>query len=332
MRRRDLFHTRAFRMSMGYTPLIALAVCVSLGSTCLLTRSIIKDDVDLIIGTELNSLESRYVRSGVPGIVDEINLRIDSWGRIGAVCMLASPGRCFASSPSSPARARRIRCAPRRAGSQTATGCWSAPTCRRRDATRARSGARCCGASGCRYRREEQTRTLRTTFDSVAHDLRALLHRLRTRMDALLRQPAIEPVARERGLALTGRADPAAIVAGNRQLLAQLLSNLLENALKYVPAGGWIEVSVKRLRDRAQLVVSDSGLGMAPAERLRADQPFARIGQRSGAEGAGLGLSLVSAIARPHRGWLTLESNDPGLRAVVDLPLTQALLSRSMSA
>ena len=76
---------------MGYALLVALAVCVTLLSTYVLTRSIIEDDVDLIISTELNSLESQYVRSGLPGLTDEINLRIDSWGRIGAVYMLADP-------------------------------------------------------------------------------------------------------------------------------------------------------------------------------------------------------------------------------------------------
>jgi signal transduction histidine kinase len=130
-----------------------------------------------------------------------------------------------------------------------------------------------------------------------------------------------EPVAREHGLALTGRADTGVIVEGNRQLLAQLISNLLENALKYVPPGGKIEVGVRRLHNGAQLVVSDNGPGMTSEERLRAGQPFALTHPRPGVEGSGLGLSLAAAIARLHGARLTLESNDPGLRAVVDLPL-----------
>ncbi|MGH8202073.1 MAG: hypothetical protein ACREVO_17185, partial [Steroidobacteraceae bacterium] len=90
-RRWGLFNTSAFRMSMGYTFLVTLAVCVTLGSAYLLTQSIIQGDVDLIIDTELKSLQNQYVRSGIPGVTDEINLRIDSWGRIGAVYMLAGP-------------------------------------------------------------------------------------------------------------------------------------------------------------------------------------------------------------------------------------------------
>ena len=146
-----------------------------------------------------------------------------------------------------------------------------------------------------------------------------------------------EPVAREQGMTLAARADHGVIVEGNRQLLAQLITNLLENALKYVPSGGRIDVAVKRVVDRAQLVISDNGPGMPAEDRLRAGQPFARVGQRSGLESSGLGLSLVSAIARLHRARLTLESNEPGLRAVVSLPLADAQgasasLSRSISA
>src|SRR6201997_5795781 len=83
-----LFNTTAFRLSAGYTLLVTLAVGVTLGSAYLLTESLITDEVDLIIDTELKSLEEKYARSGVSGVTDEINLRIDSWGRIGAVYML----------------------------------------------------------------------------------------------------------------------------------------------------------------------------------------------------------------------------------------------------
>jgi len=84
-----LFNTTAFRLSVGYTLLVTLAVGVTLGSAYLLTESLITDEVDLIIDTELKSLEDKFARAGVPGVTDEINLRIDSWGRIGAVYMLA---------------------------------------------------------------------------------------------------------------------------------------------------------------------------------------------------------------------------------------------------
>jgi signal transduction histidine kinase len=224
-------------------------------------------------------------------------------------------------------------------------------------------------------RLEDQARTLRATFDSAAHDLRAPLHRLRTRMDALLLrspplEPAVyesvesalrevdhlqrtltvllqialaesgaplasaaavdvgelvselaelfEPVARDRQLTLVDHEDSGAIVQGSRQLLAQLVTNLIENGVKYVPAGGRIELRVRRLSDSVCLIVSDNGPGIPAEDRARAVQPFVRLGQ--GGESSGLGLSLVAAIARLHRARLTLENNDPGLRVVVELP------------
>ena len=129
-----------------------------------------------------------------------------------------------------------------------------------------------------------------------------------------------EPVAAAQGLALVCQPEAAAIVQGNRQLLAQLLTNLIENGLKYVPAGGRIEVAVRRLSDGVRLTVSDNGPGIAAPDRARATQPFVRFGAGAGQEGSGLGLSLVAAIARLHRGRLELQSNAPGLRVIVDLP------------
>jgi signal transduction histidine kinase len=228
-------------------------------------------------------------------------------------------------------------------------------------------------------RLEDQARTLRATFDSAAHDLRAPLHRLRTRMDALLfrsppLEPAVyesiesalrevdhlqrtltillqialaesgaplaspaavdvgelatelaelfEPAVRERGLTLVEHEESGAIVQGNRQLLAQLVTNLIENCLKYVPSGGRIDLSVKRLADSVCLVVSDNGPGVPDQDRARAIQPFVRVGHVTGRpDSSGLGLSLVAAIARLHRARLSLENNDPGLRVVVELPL-----------
>jgi signal transduction histidine kinase len=129
-----------------------------------------------------------------------------------------------------------------------------------------------------------------------------------------------EPVAAEQGLALACRTPSAAFVQGNRQLLAQLLTNLIENCLKYVPAGGRIEVSVEPLSEGVRLEVSDNGPGIAASDRARALQPFVRFGSGGQQEGSGLGLSLVAAITRLHRGRLELASNDPGLRVLIDLP------------
>src|SRR5215813_6870769 len=114
-----------------------LAVGVTLGSAYLLTESLITDEVDLIIDTELKSLEDKFARSGVPGVTDEINLRIDSWGRIGAVYMLADANfeRIAGNVTDWPFEgmpAARTGCTARRSAPCPAATCsWSEPTSRR---------------------------------------------------------------------------------------------------------------------------------------------------------------------------------------------------------
>ena len=98
------------------------------------------------------------------------------------------------------------------------------------------------------------------------------------------------------------------------------LRMIVENGLKYVPAGGRIEVGVRALSNAVRLTVSDNGPGIAAEDRARAAQPFVRLASGAAQEGSGLGLSLVAAIVRLHRGRLELQSNDPGLRVLVELP------------
>jgi signal transduction histidine kinase len=131
-----------------------------------------------------------------------------------------------------------------------------------------------------------------------------------------------DPVARDAGLTLSGKFDSGAVVHGNRQLLAQLITNLIENGLKYVPQGGVIAIEVVRFPDCVRLVVSDNGPGIPAEDRARAVQPFVKLTQNHNGrpESSGLGLSLVAAIARLHRARMSLESNEPGLRVVVELP------------
>ena len=127
-----------------------------------------------------------------------------------------------------------------------------------------------------------------------------------------------EPAARERQLALTVKVDEDCQVQGNRQLLAQAVANLVENSLKYVPAGGRIELQALRDTDRSQLAVADNGPGIPASERTHVLEPFVRLPGASSASGTGLGLSLVAAIARLHHAQLALEDNAPGLRVVLN--------------
>src|SRR5262249_16605816 len=129
-----------------------------------------------------------------------------------------------------------------------------------------------------------------------------------------------EPVAGAQGLTLDCHRESAAVVQGNRQLLAQLLTNLIENGLKYVPAGGRIEVAARKLAHRVSPEVGANRAGLAASDRSRAGQRFVRFGSAAKQEGSGLGLSLAAAIARLDRGRLPLESSEGGLRVVVELP------------
>ncbi len=113
------------------------------------------------------------------------------------------------------------------------------------------------------------------------------------------------------------RAGPAT-VSGDRVLLAQAVSNLIDNALKYTPPKGDIIVSVQRRPDRAvEVVVADSGPGIGDADKPKVVQRFYRGDASRGTPGVGLGLSLVDAVARLHGSILRLEDNHPGLRASI---------------
>ncbi|MBB6094548.1 signal transduction histidine kinase [Povalibacter uvarum] len=123
-----------------------------------------------------------------------------------------------------------------------------------------------------------------------------------------------QPEASERGLSLAFSGETHAIIRGNQQLLAQALVNLVENALKYVPASGRIDVAVETTSNEVNLTVADNGPGVPAAEREHILQPFVRLERDRTQTGSGLGLSLVAAVMRLHRGTVELSDNAPGLR------------------
>src|SRR5260370_33012173 len=116
-----------------------------------------------------------------------------------------------------------------------------------------------------------------------------------------------EPLADEKGIALTVEAPAAAPVRGNRELVSQALANLIDNAIKYAGPNGQLngapaEIVVKAGNDgdRISLSVADHGPGIAEADRSRAAERSGRLGQSRPARGSGLGLSLAAAVARLH--------------------------------
>ncbi|HTC03737.1 MAG TPA: ATP-binding protein [Xanthobacteraceae bacterium] len=136
-----------------------------------------------------------------------------------------------------------------------------------------------------------------------------------------------EPLADEKGIALTVDAPVAAPVRGNRELVSQALANLIDNAIKYAGPNGEVngtpaEIVVKAGNDgdRIALSVADRGPGIAEADRGRVVERFVRLEQSRSEPGSGLGLSLAAAVARLHGGELKLEDNHPGLRSTIALP------------
>ena len=111
---------------------------------------------------------------------------------------------------------------------------------------------------------------------------------------------------------------------GDRELLMQLFANLLENAVRYAPAGSRIAVQARRRGARIEVVVADNGPGIPPAMRDKVLQRFFRLEQSRTTPGNGLGLSLVAAVAGLHEASLELTDNLPGLRVIVSLPASAA--------
>ena len=448
------------RLALLYTALVTLLTGLLLASVYLLTRSALEREISAVVRAEVEDLADDLRLGGLERLVATLKLRADSWGRTGAVFLLADQQfhpvagnlsewpRDLPATPTAMvafdilARERdihvlhpveaRIERLPngywllvgadtserqnvlRRFGLATVWGIALTALCvwllgaayARRTARRVRGYADTCenimqgdltqrlrvDGSGDEFdalaaavnamldRIEQQTTTLRAAFDSIAHDLRTPLYRLRVRLEeAQLRSagdgdadlatqevigPALEdldrvqrtlatllaisraeaqgltthadrvdlvslasslvelyaPGMRAAGLEVGFEASGSAPLTGNRQLLAQLITNLLENALKYVPAGGRVNVRVAGTAHSIELIVADNGPGIAADDRAAALQPFTRVGDSSRTPGSGLGLSLAAAVARLHRARLTLGDNAPGLIVKVEFP------------
>lgn len=214
---------------------------------------------------------------------------------------------------------------------------------------------------------------LREVTDSVAHDLRSPLNRLRNRIEgvsmrldpeseegieveaavaetdhliatfnallliaeaeagvvreamALVDLPSVvegvaelyAPVAEEKAIGIAIEiADPPPIEA-NRSLVSQALANLVDNAIKYTPEGGHIEIAVRETPAGIALSVADSGSGIPAEDRERVIDRFVRLESSRNSPGTGLGLSLVAAVARLHEAAFELADNKPGLKATL---------------
>ena len=212
--------------------------------------------------------------------------------------------------------------------------------------------------------------------DSIAHDLRSPLSRLRNQLEARLRGPIdevsaretlaetveevdrvlatfnailrlsrvnagaegtllpldltelceelaelFEPACEDAGIAFSADIDKSLDCSGDRTLLAQAISNLLDNAVKYTPSGQSIAFYARRKDGRVDISVEDTGPGIPEADLERVKERFVRLDEARTLSGSGLGLALVDAVADLHSGEFTLTRGDQdiGLKATLSL-------------
>jgi signal transduction histidine kinase len=130
------------------------------------------------------------------------------------------------------------------------------------------------------------------------------------------------PVTEERGIELASAVAPGAHIQGSRQLLAQALANLLDNAIKFTPSGGHIRVSLRNEPGGPEVVVEDDGPGIPADKREMALGRRVRLDEARKVPGSGLGLSLVAAVTKLHGARLLLADAGPGLRVALKFALT----------
>jgi signal transduction histidine kinase len=121
-----------------------------------------------------------------------------------------------------------------------------------------------------------------------------------------------EPVAEDQGLELKRQIDPGVSIRGNRELIGQAISNLLDNAIKYGenPENPIIAISVVRTADHIRLTVADHGSGVPEDKYDDVVKRFYRLDASRSKPGTGLGLALVAAVMELHGGRIELAPSD----------------------
>ncbi|MEO9131108.1 MAG: HAMP domain-containing sensor histidine kinase [Sphingomonas sp.] len=132
------------------------------------------------------------------------------------------------------------------------------------------------------------------------------------------------PAVSDDGRSLECTCDAGIALHGDRELIAQAVINLLDNAQRHTPPGTRITVAADADGEWIRLSVADNGPGVAAEDRPRIVRRFTRLDSSRATPGHGLGLNLVAAIAAAHGGTLLIEDNRPGLRATMVLPRASA--------
>lgn len=136
---------------------------------------------------------------------------------------------------------------------------------------------------------------------------------------------AYQEVAEEKGIAITSRVPADCQVNGDEMALRRVFVNLLDNAIKFTPVGGRVDITAERQAETVEIRVSDTGVGIAPEDVPRIWDRLFRGDKSRSERGLGLGLSFVHAIVKSHGGSATVESSPgAGTTMTVKLPAADA--------
>jgi signal transduction histidine kinase len=125
-----------------------------------------------------------------------------------------------------------------------------------------------------------------------------------------------EPIAEDKGISLIIQSPGELKVHGDRDLLIEAVANLVDNAVKFTPAGGRVEIGLVRSHDETIIRVKDTGAGISEHERDAVLRRFYRSDRIRHTPGLGLGLNLVAAIVKLHGFRFTIH---PGSGCIVEI-------------
>ena len=129
----------------------------------------------------------------------------------------------------------------------------------------------------------------------------------------------------DHGRTLLSSIEPSVVIDGDRELIAQAIINLLENAERHTPRGAIVRLTLVRTGPCACVAVVDNGTGVPASQLHRITQRFTRLSADRNTPGHGLGLSLVTAVAGLHCGRLVLRNAEPGLSAMLEFPIANVI-------
>jgi signal transduction histidine kinase len=140
-----------------------------------------------------------------------------------------------------------------------------------------------------------------------------------------------EPLAESKRVTMVVDAVRPVVVRGDEDLMREAVSNLVDNAIKFTPAGGAVRIEARMANGRPVVLVSDTGLGVPPQERTKIFDRFYRSDRSGKSPGHGLGLSITDTIANLHGFKLTVEDNNPGARFELRAAAPPATLEREQA-